>query len=553
MGGKTGSGRARRLASGGQAALGFDVRTVTAVAPVPGVVVFNDPAPDRIMAGTMFLSEFVSLYDLGWVREMRAVLRAMDWSSYVARYKPGGRQPYHPAALVGLILLGFLTGRTSLRQLEEMARTDVRAWWLTGGVMPDFTSLCRFITRHAEDLTDATFEALTRKIVRILGSKADSLFMDGTVVQAAASRWQLLKQEAAKQAADEARAAADLAPDDKGLAEKAKLAETVHETVQERDRVRVAKGRKPDAQIAPHEPEAVMQQLKEGGYAPSYKPSAAANSDRIIVGKHVEASNECKQVEVMLAQAERVTEAPVLMAALDAGYNSAEVFEVMARHGVEFLCPEGKTNGGDESWVENRTLIGKDKFTYDAERDVYTCPQGRVLTLFKRCKSSERQPAYARYQSADCSDCPLAATCLRKSKPRTIKRFAHDGQKEALRAKMSHPQTKRRYRRRQGSVEPVHGEQKNIQGMRRFRRKGLVKVRLEYSLHCMAHNLRRFRALRQKRAGAAAGTGSGGDARARTGRTTLHERATRAGRLRRTSPPGSFRHSAWLQTRGAMG
>ena len=552
MGGKTGSGCARRLASSGQAALGFDVRAVTAVAPVPGVVVFNDPAPDRIMAGTMFLSEFVSLYDLGWVREMRAVLRALDWSSYVARYKSGGRQPYHPAALVGLILLGFLTGRTSLRQLEEMARTDIRAWWLTGGVMPDFTSLCRFINRHAEDLTDATFEALTRKIMRILGSKADSLFMDGTVVQAAASRWQLLKQEAAKQAADEARAAADQAPDDKALAEKAKLAKTVHETVQERDRARVAKGCKPDAQIAQHEPEAVVQPLKEGGYAPSYKPSAAANSDRIIVGKHVEASNECKQVEVMLAQAERVTEAPVLMAACDAGYNSAEVIEVMKRHGVEFLCPEGKTTGGDESWRQNRKHRHRDDFSYDAEHDWFVCPEGRKLFFQNRCTPKDGSAAYVRYRSADCSNCPMAEQCLTKGKgERSLKRYAQDERKVALRRKMSHPDARRRYKKRQGSVEPVHGEQKHIQGMRRFRRKGLVKARLEYSLHCMAHNLRRFRVLRQKRAGA--GSGSGGDARTPVSCWARYDRTTCSRRLTRPSRPGSFRRVAWLRRRGATG
>lgn len=452
------------------------------------------------MVGTMLLAEFVALHGLGWVRDMRSLLRALDWSAYQARYKPGGRQPYHPAAMVGLILLGHMTGRTSLRQMEGLARTDIRAWWLTGGLMPDFTSLCRFVNRHAEDLSGATFEELTRKILRILGSKADSVFVDGTVVQAAASRWQLVKQEAARQAAEEARSAAEANSDDKALAQRAKLAETVHEMVQARDQARQAKGREASAQIAPHEPEAMVQPLKDGGYAPSYKPSAAANADRIIVGKQVEAANECRQVDSLLDQAERVAGEAVKTVACDAGYNSADVLEMAERRGVELLCPEGKTTRGGGSWTADRSKLGKDKFRFDPARDLYVCPYGRELTRGGSCKPKGGKPAYVKYKSRDCSNCPLADLCLMKASARTIKRFAHEAKKDALRARMEDPDARRRYKKRQASIEPVHGEQKNVQGMRRFRRKGLAKVRLEYSLHCMAHNLRRFGAIRLSRA-----------------------------------------------------
>ncbi len=508
---KKGSGGARRVDGSGQLAL-ESMSNVGVAAPsavTGGAVVFCDPAPDRIAVGSLVLAQFMEMHSLGWVVDMRKLLRGLDWQAYVSRYKPGGRHPYHPAAMVGLLLLGHMTGRTSLRQMEAMARTDLRAWWLTGGVMPDFTSLCRFVQRHQDDLTEATFEALTAKILKLLGSLAASVSIDGTVVQAAASRWHLLKQEAAAAAATQTRQAADAAPNDKALANKAQMAQAAHETVLERDQRRTARGREPEAKVAPCEPEAVYQPLKHGGYAPSYKPSAAANADRIITGKDVHPCNEVTQVDHLLAQTERVAGAPVTTALFDAGYNAAEVLDIGECRGIELLIPEGKSTGSDESWVQARTKLGKDKFSYGAETNSYTCPQGRRLVFDHRCKSSGGKPAYVRYKSQDCRDCPLAERCLSKgARQRTLKRYAHDGRKDALRLKMQQPEIRQRYKKRQAHIEPVHSEQKRVQGMTRFRRRGLRRVKLEYSLHCMAHNLRRFGVLGSRRPTASRGRGA---------------------------------------------
>ena len=46
-------------------------------------------------------------------------------------------------------------------------------------------------------------------------------------------------------------------------------------------------------------------------------------------------------------------------------------------------------------------------------------------------------------------------------------------------------------------VEPEFSELKGIQGLQRFRRRGLDKVRLKFALHATAHNLRRLVALTQ--------------------------------------------------------
>jgi transposase len=517
MGGKAGSGRAQRVPAGGQLPLGLDVAEVAAAdaARNAAVVQFLDPSPEAIFVGATTLRQFIELRGMGWLQDMRMLLRDLDWSSYVARYKPGGREPYHPASIVGLLLLGHMTGRTSLRQMEDLACTDLRAWWLTGGVMPDYSSLCRFILRHSADLTEATFEQLTRSVLTVLGKKATAVFIDGTVVQAAASRWRLLKQEAARQASEQASAEAAAHPDDQSLERKADRAREAVQAVEQRNRERKAKGRPEEAQVAAAEPEAMVQRLKEGGCAPSYKPSAAATQDRIIVGKQVEASNEVVQVQPVVEQAERIAGAPLESMALDAGYHCAELFAVAQSKGIELLCPEGKSSSKASAWVKRSPRKTKIEFTYDPVADCYVCPEQRRLVREYSCTPGDGKPAYVRYKSQNCEKCPVSSQCKRAdAETRTLRRYAHEAAREALLAKMSTPEARARYRQRQASIEPVHGEQKHIQGMRRFRRRGLHKVRLEYSLHCMAHNLRRFRALlAASRAGGGGETGGGGRGR----------------------------------------
>ncbi len=236
----------------------------------------------------------------------------------------------------------------------------------------------------------------------------------------------------------------------------------------------------------------------------------------------------------MLAQAERIVGAPPTTMALDAGYNCAEVLKIAEERGIELLCPESQTRTADAPSTKPSKQLGRDNFTFDSENNCYTCLQGRKLVFDYRCTPSNGKPAYVRYKSLNCRACPLASQCL--SKPgtqRTIRRYQHQAAKDALRDKMSKPEARLRYKQRQASIEPVHGEQKHIQGMRRFRRRGLAKVRLEYSLHCMAHNLRRYRALRAKRPGAGGTDGPGRRKARHCSRFRARQRPVAAIRARR--------------------
>lgn len=56
---------------------------------------------------------------------------------------------------------------------------------------------------------------------------------------------------------------------------------------------------------------------------------------------------------------------------------------------------------------------------------------------------------------------------------------------------MEQPQAKRLFAQRKAMVEPVFSALRERQGLNRFRRRGLSRVRLEFRLHLMAYNLGR--------------------------------------------------------------
>ena len=201
-------------------------------------LLFNDPSPDKLFVGGAPLSDFLQEAGFGYIFSVRTLIRQLDLSAVLAGYKPGGRPPYHPASLIGLILHGIMEGRTSLRELETLGRSDVRSWWLTGGVMPSYSIIGRFICKNEAFLTESFFERLTGEILRKTQSQSSSVAVDGTVIQAAASRYRTIRLEAAEEAAKEARRKATETPDNAKLAQKAAHAEGVEDEDEPREAIR---------------------------------------------------------------------------------------------------------------------------------------------------------------------------------------------------------------------------------------------------------------------------------------------------------------------------
>lgn len=459
-----------------------------------GKVMFNEGSVGELYIGSVSVEQHLRMTGEREAFVVRELLGEMDFSALESRYRPGGRRPYAPGSMLGLVLYGVMQGVTSLRGLERLARVNLGCMWASGGITPDHSVIGRFLCHHEEELSESQVSELTRGVLRRTGSGTETVSGDGTVIQAAASSYRQLRLEAADKAARAAREAAAGSPDDEGLREKAARAREVKETLEERVAARRAKG-KPSGylRISATEPEAVSQRLKDKRQAPSYKPSVLANEMRVVLAQAVDPSSETGVVSSLLDQAQALGEVVELL--VDAGYHCNGVIEETLARDISLLCPQGRTDT-EGSWTKREgKQIPKSEFIYDAETDTYRCGQGERLEVVARYRGSETEAGYVEYATRACAQCPIRPRCTRSVRGRRIRRYAGDEVKEALRRVMEHPQARQRYRRRQAMVEPVFSVLRLKQGLTRFRRRGLAGVRLEFAVHIMAYNLSRVVAL----------------------------------------------------------
>lgn len=457
-------------------------------------VQFKDPDPRSILLNGVRLDEHLRRSGEKSALKVRQLLQKQSWLEFEAAYRPGGRHPYAPRAMVGLILYGIMRGITSLRDLEQFARVDLGCMWVSGGILPDHSIIGRFIQRHAGYLSEDFFVALTRQVLKVTGSDTRTVSGDGTVIEAAASRYRVVKEEALKQAVEQAREAVAKAPQDEKQIQRLEQLQEAEQALQARKAAKQAKGKNADGlQISPGEPEAVIQPLKDKKrFAPAYKPSVLANAVRVIVAQEVDASSETRVVAGMLEQAG--VQGKVDAVLFDAGYHCKGVLDATGQREIELLCPEGQSQG--ENWnKQSDKYYPKSRFRYDACLDCYHCPQGQELIRLSEYKGRERYPGYVQYGTLACERCVHRGCCTKSAQGRRIKRYAEDAAKELLREKMEKSEVRERYLKRQGMVEPVFSQLKCRQGLRRFRRKGLKAVRCEFALHAMAYNLSRVIAL----------------------------------------------------------
>ena len=86
---------------------------------------------------------------------------------------------------------------------------------------------------------------------------------------------------------------------------------------------------------------------------------------------------------------------------------------------------------------------------------------------------------------------PYIAAGREGAQPQTVtdRRTPAKVQKDSMREKLSRDPGKAIYSRRKVIVEPVFGQIEQARGFRRFSQRGLTKVRREWALVCLTHNL----------------------------------------------------------------
>lgn len=179
----------------------------------------------------------------------------------------------------------------------------------------------------------------------------------------------------------------------------------------------------------------------------------------------------------------------------DAAFGSEENHAYLEKEGIASYLKD--THFFQESKRSfKKKIFRKQNFPYDASRDVYLCPAERELHFVheRRNVNAQGYPSIVRlYKSENCQDCTFSTLCKRGEAPRQIQiSLEFERLKEKARRRLLSAKGIQLRKRRNTDVETVFGNIKQNLKFKRFSLRGLEKVKLEFGLVAMGHNLRKL-------------------------------------------------------------
>ena len=134
--------------------------------------------------------------------------------------------------------------------------------------------------------------------------------------------------------------------------------------------------------------------------------------------------------------------------------------------------------------------FNREHFKFDKERDVYTCPAGKLLTTTGKLVNDGETLLY-RASMPDCRQCPLKERCCPNMPRRRIPRSINEEARDVARA-LAKTEAFEQSRHDRKRVEMLFAHLKRIFRLGRLRLRGPRGAQFEFTLAAIAQNLRRL-------------------------------------------------------------
>jgi transposase len=392
------------------------------------------------------------------------VVDNLDLSAMDAVYgdEKRGQPPYDPLMMTKVLVYGYCVGVFSSRKIERRLVEDIAFRVLAADNQPNFRTISDFRKIHLKTLADL-FEQVLQIALEAGAMKVGRVALDGTKVKANASKHkamsyarmrekekqlkaevkQLLEQAEAADAEEDARYGKERSGDE--LPAELERRQTRLKKIKEAKRALQARARQ-QAAAEGNDPQQAEPKDKDqynftdpesrimkgaDGFVQAYNAQAAVEPDlQLIVGQTVtQAANDKEQLLPMVEVIEQQSGQRPEEVLADSGYCSEKNLEALE----SAENPERRMEG----------YIATERQKHGEHRE--PCPKGRL---------------------------PKGATRV-----------------DRMRRKLKTKVGKAVYAARTTIVEPVFGQIKQARGFRQFLLRGIEKVRGEWSLVCLTHNI----------------------------------------------------------------
>jgi len=422
---------------------------------------------DEVVPDDHLVREIAAVLDLSWVHRELA-----------AYYPRLGRPSIDPELMIRMLIVGYAFAIRSERMLCREVKVNMAYRWFCGlsieDSIPDHSAFSR--ARHERfregDIFRRVFERVVEACIAAGLVGGEGFAVDASLIVADANKQRSIPGSEWQKAQD---------PNTANRAVKEYLA-----TLD--DAAFGAASEVTPKFVSPSDPAAQWTGAMRG-------PAFFAYADNYLVDVKfgvivdVEASRAIRQAEVGAAKTmigrteERFGLKPERLAA-DSAYGSAATLNWIVNE--KKIAPHIPVI--DKSKREDGSLSRED-FTFDKERNVYVCPQGKLLHTTGRVHDGETLLYRAR--TSDCGPCPLKAKCCPKAPWRKIPCSIYEDARAAARA-LANTQAFEQSRRDRKRVEMLFAHLKRILKLGRLRLRGPCGAQDEFTLAAIAQNLRRL-------------------------------------------------------------
>ena len=403
-----------------------------------------------------------------------------------------GRPALDPVVFFKLLLLGYLFGIRSERQLMRDVEVNVAYRWYIGYSLtqkvPDASTLSQTRRRRFSDNTiyQDIFEEIVRVAMMNKMVDGDVIYTDSTHLKANANKNKFENQvahESVQSYLGELDEAITLERQKHGQ----KPLKAKKQSHQDDDNEPPSSsGKSRNIKVSTTDPDSgyMHREGKPKGFFyldhRSVDKKFAIITDTYVTAGNVHDSRP--YLERLDHQIQRFGFTPHSVG-LDAGYSTSAICHGLEQRGIASIM-------GYRRLPHKKGYFYKREYVYNPELDEYSCPQGQKLIY----KTTDRN-GYKHYHSdkAQCSVCPVREKCTQsQNMTKVLTRHVWEDSKDRMNERRLSPQGKKIYARRKETVERSFADAKQLHGHRYARFRGLTRVTQQCLLAATAQNMKKI-------------------------------------------------------------
>jgi len=432
------------------------------------------------------------------VRAYDAFVDSLDFEQLGIKIEPdkAGCPEYDPKMMLKLLVYGYSYGVRSSRKLERESHYNLSFIWLTGGMKPDHKTIAEFRRRNKVALANVLRQC-ARVCIELGLIEGNTLFVDGSKVRANAcidNTWdrdrctrRLEKIDArVTEILSECEQADQKECNDFSLV---KMQKELADTKDLRVKVQGILNRlnaEDKKSLNTTDSDCAKIHGRQGSHAGYNAQTVVDEKHGLIVSSDVvNENNDLHQFARQINNAAQTLGKKPETGCADAGYSSIKELAKIDNQDIKVIVPSSRQASGKPPGPFDRC-----NFKYDKDRDIYICPEGKILryTGTDTKKGSREYCAEARV----CKECRNFGLCTISRYGRGVNRKADEELAEKLAVQYEQPESQKIYELRKQKAELPFGHIKHNLNVNGFLLRGLAGVKAEMSVLASCFNIVRM-------------------------------------------------------------